>query len=151
MLDIKFIRENVALVKKIAKEKRVVCDIDKLLKLDEKRREHLHKLEALKALHNKDSKGRKGKPTKEEIVEMRKVAEEIKVVEEGQKAFEDEYQIRMHQVPNIVHETVPHGKDESENKVVRKVGEPTKLPFKPKEHWERSEERRVGKECRSRW
>lgn len=136
MLDIKFIRENAALVKKIAKEKRVVCDIDKLLKLDERRREHLHKLEALKAAHNADSKGRKEKPTREEITGMRERAEEIKIAEEGQKAFEDEYDKEMAQVPNIVHETVPRGKDESENKVVRKVGTPTKFLFTPKEHWE---------------
>lgn len=135
MLDIKFIREHVAEIKKIAKEKRVVCDIDKLLKLDERRREHMHKLEMLRAAHNAQS-NRKGKPTKEEIAEMRKVAEEIKVVEEGQKAFDDEFEVLMHQVPNIVHESVPQGKNESENKVVRKVGEPTKFSFKPKEHWE---------------
>src|SRR3989338_9115962 len=104
MLDIKFIRENVALVKKIAKEKRVVCDIDKLLKLDERRREHLHKLEKLKAAHNVDSKGRKGKPTREEIEGMRERAEEIKLAEEGQRAFQEEYDKEMAQVPTIVHE-----------------------------------------------
>ncbi len=136
MLEIKFIRENAALIKKIAKEKRVICDIDKLLKLDERRREHLHKLEKLKAAHNADSKGRKGKPSHEEIVGMRERAEEIKIAEEGQRAFEEEYDLEMAQVPNIVHESVPHGKDESENVVVRKVGKPPKFAFAPKEHWE---------------
>ncbi len=135
MLDIKFIRENAAQIKKIAKEKRVEVDIDKLLKLDERRREHMHKLEVLRAAHNAQS-NRKGKPTKEEITDMRKVAEEIKIVEEGQKAFEDEYGALMHKVPNLVHETVPHGKGEGENKVVRKVGTLKKFDFKPKEHFE---------------
>ncbi|MDO8505058.1 MAG: serine--tRNA ligase [bacterium] len=136
MLDIRFIRENAALVKKIAKEKRVVCDIDNLLKLDERRREHLTKLEGLRAAQNQGSSGRKEKPSADELVKMKKLSEEIKVVEEGQKAFEDEFTVLMSQVPNIVHETVPEGKDESENKVVRKVGTPTKFNFTPKEHWE---------------
>ena len=136
MLDIKFIRENAELIKKIVREKRVVCDIDKLLKLDERRREHLHKLEMLKAGHNQESKGRKGKPTKEEITAMRKVADEIKVVEEGQRVYEEEYHALLWSVPNIVHESVPHGKDDTQNKVVRKVGKIPKFSFTPKEHWE---------------
>ena len=62
MLDIKFIRENAALIKRIAKEKRVDVDIDKLLKLDERRREHLRKLEAMRAAQRKLGSGYKGKP-----------------------------------------------------------------------------------------
>lgn len=136
MLDIKYIREHVAEVKRIAKEKRVSIDIDRLLKLDERRRAHIAKLEALRAAQNQGSSGCKGKPSGEELVKLRKRSDEVKVLEEGQRAFEEEYNTLLQQVPNIVHETVPHGKDESENKVVRKWGELPKFDFKPREHFE---------------
>lgn len=139
MLDIKFIRENADLVKCVARGKRVDIDIDKLLKLDERRREHLHKLELLKAQHNKSSKGRTGKPTRTEIQKMRKHADEIKVMEEGQRALNGEFQKLLWAVPNIVAEDTPKGKDETENKVVRKWGVPAKFAFKPKEHFELGE------------
>ncbi len=136
MLDIKFIRENVALVKKITQQKRVDVDVDKLLKLDERRREHLHKLETLRAQQNKGSRGRDGKPDRAEIETLKKLAAEIKVIEEGQRALDEEYARLLWAVPNVVHESVPPGKDETENKVVRKVGALPKFGFMPKEHFE---------------
>ncbi|MBI2552600.1 serine--tRNA ligase [Candidatus Uhrbacteria bacterium] len=136
MLDIKFIRENPELVKRVARGKRAEVDIDKLLKLDERRREHLHKTEMLKAKHNTQSKGRKEKPTREEIGELRKQAEEIRIAEHAQSTLQEEYDRLLWTVPNIVHDSVPDGKGEAENKVVRKVGKPPKFAFQPKEHWE---------------
>ena len=136
MLDIKFIRENADLVKRAAKGKRVDVDIDKLLTLDERRREHLHKLEMLKARHNQESKGRKGKPAREEIEEMRKRAAEIKVAAQAQDALQEEHDRVLWTVPNIVHKDTPEGENEAGNKVARKFGAPAKLSFKPKEHWE---------------
>ncbi|KKU12593.1 MAG: Serine-tRNA ligase [Parcubacteria group bacterium GW2011_GWC2_45_7] len=136
MLDIKFIRENSELVKRIARQKRVDVDIDKLLKLDEKRRAHLAKLEKLRAQHNATSKNRQGKPTKEEIARMREAAEQIKITEEAQNTLDAEYEKLLWVVPNVVHESVPEGKDETENRVVRKVGKLPKFEFAPKEHWE---------------
>ncbi|OGL65531.1 serine--tRNA ligase [Candidatus Uhrbacteria bacterium RIFCSPLOWO2_01_FULL_47_24] len=136
MLDIKFIRENSALVKKIAKEKRVEVDIDKLLKLDEKRRAHIVKLEGMRAQQRKLGSGHKGKPPKEIMVRLKELSDDIKVAQEAQNTLDEEYQKLLWTVPNIVHESVPHGKDESENKIVRKVGKHLTMDFHPKEHWE---------------
>ena len=92
MLDIKFIRENSALVKKIAKEKRVEVDIDKLLKLDEKRRAHIVKLEGMRAQQRKLGSGHKGKPPKEIMVRLKELSDDIKVAQEAQNTLDEEYQ-----------------------------------------------------------
>lgn len=136
MLDIKFIRKNVKLIQANAENKGVDIDVGKLLKLDEKRREHLVKLEQLRAKQNKLSKGRKGKPSKDEISKLKKLSEQIKLTKEGQDALEEGYKQLLWAVPNVVHEKTPIGKDESENKVLKKVGKPTKFAFKAKKHWE---------------
>jgi len=79
MLDIKFIRESPEKVKEGCKKKNVDCDIDKILELDEKKREFLQKIETLRAEQNKLGKDNieEGKRVKAEIKELEPKLEEV--------------------------------------------------------------------------
>lgn len=132
MLDIKFIRENKELIKTNCQNRRVTVDIDRLLVIDEERREVLKKVEDLRALRNQNSKG---KPTEEEIAKMRKVGEEIKELEEKQTNIEGEFKNLLLQVPNLTHPDTPIGGEE-DFKVVYKNFEPKQFGFSPSDHEE---------------
>ncbi len=134
MLDIKFIRENQELVKKTLKNKRVDFDLDKLIALDERRRHVIGELEGKRAKQNAGSKGGPKSPT--EIETLKKVKDEIKILEEEMGHVEKEFDDSISKIPNIPSEDTPIGKDESENKVIREVGKKKNFDFKPKEHWE---------------
>ncbi|HPV70582.1 MAG TPA: serine--tRNA ligase [Candidatus Magasanikbacteria bacterium] len=133
MLDIKFIRENVELVKKNNSYKRAEVDVDQLLKMDEGRRQLQVELEGLRNERNKISKT---KPNEVEIAEMRKMGEKIKDLENKFKELEQGITELLYKIPNVVHSSTPVGPDESGNKVLRQVGEIPQFNFKPKEHWE---------------
>ncbi|MFA5127580.1 MAG: serine--tRNA ligase [Patescibacteria group bacterium] len=132
MLDIKFIRENVELVKTNCKNRNVKIDIDKLLELDEERRANLVKIENLRAERNQKSKG---KPTDDEIAKMREVGENIKKFEIQQGAVETAYKELLIQVPNLTHPDSPIG-GEDNFKVIYKNFEPKEFDFSPKDHEE---------------
>lgn len=140
MLDIKFIRENVELVKKNNQNKRVSVDIDQLLKFDEERKVVQTELEGLRNERNKISKTR---PNDVEIAEMRKLGEKIKDLESLFKDREEKIQDLLYKIPNITHESTPVGPDESGNKVLRQVGNLPNFSFQPKEHWELGQEKRL--------
>lgn len=136
MLDIKFIRENVELVKTNSKNKKVDVDVDELLKLDEKRREILLQIEQLRAERNQKSKG---KPTDEDIAKMREVGDKIANLENDERDITTKYEELLYKIPNIVHESTPVGPDENGNKILRVVGDLPQFDFTPKEHWELGE------------
>jgi len=128
MLDIKFIRENPDKVKESCQKRQIKCDIDRLLELDGKRRELLQEVEGLKAEQNKLGKDQqeKAKEIKWKIKDSEPVLDKV----------EEELDKLMLQVPNLIADDVPEGKDESGNKVLRKHKEPAKFDFKPKDHME---------------
>ncbi|HEY4475010.1 MAG TPA: serine--tRNA ligase [Candidatus Paceibacterota bacterium] len=136
MLDIKFIRQNQGKVREAIKNKRSSLDLDKLLASDERRRHLLSESESLKAEQNKRSKGPQS-PV--DLEELKALKEKIKLIENELKSVEEEYERLMMTVPNIPTEDTPVGKDELENKVLRKWGKIKSLDFKPKEHWELGE------------
>ena len=109
MLDIKFIRDNVQLVKKNCADRRAKIDVDDLLKLDDRRREKMRAHEELRALRNKKSKG---KPSDAEIKQMREVGERIKELEQAVKILDDEYRELLYRVPNLTHPDAPLGGEE---------------------------------------
>ena len=114
MLDIKFIRQNPNKVKEGARKKGVKVDIDKLLKLDEKRREYLQKIETLKSKQNKLGK--------DKIKEAQKLKSQIKTLSPQLERTEKELQNLLLQVPNVPFDDVPIGKDERDNLVLEKIG-----------------------------
>jgi len=145
MLDIKLIRENKELVKNtIAKKNMNPLIIDEILEIDEKRRGKIKEVETLKAENNKVSGEiaklkKEGKDTTDIIQKMRDVSDKIKKLDDELLAIEEEFNKKMLMVPNMPDESVPVGKDEKSNVVVRVVGEKPSFTFKPKPHWEIAE------------
>lgn len=126
MLDIKFIRQNPEKVKEGVAKKQAKVDIDLLLELDDKKREYLQKIENMRAEQNKLGR--------EDITRAQEVKAEIKKLEPELENAKKEFHDLMSQVPNLPLDDVPAGKDESENKVIRKWGTPTKFNFEPKDY-----------------
>jgi len=140
MLDLKFIRENVELVRQAIANKGEKVDLDRLLELDGQRRALLAEGEALKAQRNKVSESiavmkKRGEDASALIREMGQVADRIKELDarlgEIEKAIY-EVQIR---IPNIPHPSVPVG-DESANVVIKQWGTIETFDFQPKTHWQ---------------
>lgn len=137
MLDIKFIRENSEKIKEAAKNKNIDLNVDRLLCVDEERKELQSEVEKLQAEKNKLAKKVKiGKPTKEQIEKGKKIKTEIAEIEKQFKKIENEYLNLMVKVPTIPSEDTPIGKDEGGNVEVFKWGEPTKFDFEPKSYLE---------------
>jgi seryl-tRNA synthetase len=141
MLDLKFIRENPDLVKAGIAKKNEPSDIDRILSLDSQRREIIKKVEQLKAERNKVSaqiaqKKKAGEPADEAIAEMKKAGDEIARMDRDLKQIDQQLQSALEWVPNIPHDSVPAGIDESANVVVRTWGEILKPGFKVLPHWE---------------
>ena len=144
MLDIKFVVENKEFVKEQLSHRGGEYPVDKAVDLELKRRAILGEVEVLKAKRNADSeKIAQMKRAKEDassiIAEMQKLGEEIKLLDSRLSEVEQELRSTMLSIPNIPHKTLPIGKDDSANVVVRKHGEPTKFDFEPKPHWELGE------------
>ncbi|MBI2449992.1 MAG: serine--tRNA ligase [Candidatus Nealsonbacteria bacterium] len=126
MLDIKFIRQNSEKVKEGVAKKQAKVDIDRLLALDEKKREYLQKIENMRAEQNKLGK--------DDIAKAQGLKAEIKKLEPELENTEKELQILLRQIPNLPLDTVPVGKDDSENIVLREEGKKTKFDFQPKDY-----------------
>jgi len=128
MLDIQFIRENTDKVKKATVAKQLEPSlVDRLLELDEKRRKLLGEIEAIRAKRNKFA-------SQKNIEEGKKIKEELKTLEPELQKVEDEYRQALLLIPNPPADDVKEGKDESENEVIRKWGEPKKFDFEAKDH-----------------
>jgi seryl-tRNA synthetase len=133
MLDIKFIRENVDLIKQNSKNRLAKVEIDKLLELDSERRQLETKIDELRARRNITSKT---KPTAEEISQMKKLGEEIKNLEEKHNSVYSQYQKLLYQVPNLTHGEVRVSQNEDDNQVLETSGKPAKFKFTPRDHVE---------------
>lgn len=141
MLDIKRIRSNPEEVKAGLAKRNATYDIDAVLALDDKRKEIIAEVEEMKAQQNRESKlvpqyKREGKDCAPIFAEMKKLGDQIKVLDEQQKQVEEELRMMLLTIPNIPNERVPAGKDDSENQEMRKWGEPRKFEWEPKAHWD---------------
>jgi len=138
MLDIKFIRENLDIVKAGAKKKHIDVDLDRLVEVDEKRRSILASVEEKKAKQNSVSETVAQTSDDEErsklIGEMKTLKEEIQKEEEELKGVMEEWQMLMLQVPQVPDMTVPEGDSDEDNKEIKTWGEKTKFDFEPKDH-----------------
>lgn len=138
MLDIKYIRENVDTVKAAAKVKRVNVDLDKLVALDDRRRELLQKVESIRAEKNAASSQipkMQGEEKQALLDKMKSYSQEEKDLDEELKTVQGEFDQIMLYVPAVPSEKAPVGKDDSENVELYKVGTPTKFDgFEPKDH-----------------
>lgn len=133
MLDIKYIREHKEEVKQNSANRLADVDIDKLLAVDEKRRNLLQKQEELQASRNAASKT---KPTPEIIAKMKGIGEEIKKIEAELEPVNAEFRELWYKVPNLTHPEVKVSSNEDDNPVVSTSLEPTKFDFTPLDHEE---------------
>ena len=145
MLDIKMIRQNVAMVKeKLATRNVDEAKINEFVALDEKRRAELVKVEELKKLRN-DVSGeiaqlkRNKENADDKIAQMKKVGEEIKALDEQIAKIDEELTAIATTLPNLPHESTPIGKDEDDNVEVRRHGTVREFDFEAKPHWEIAE------------
>ena len=142
MIDIKYIREHSDIVRKKTRDKGVRIDIDKILKLDEKRRKLIQEVEGLKAEKNKLAYSpRSGSAFREtkDINKAKKIKDKIKKLEPELGKIEKEFNDLMFRVPNLPLNDVPVGKDEKSNLVMKNVGIRTKFSWKPKDYLEIAE------------
>lgn len=145
MLDIKMIRQNVAMVKeKLATRNVDEAKINEFVALDEKRRAELVKVEELKKLRN-DVSGeiaqlkRNKENADDKIAQMKKVGEEIRALDEQIAKIDEELTAIATTLPNLPHESTPIGKDEDDNVEVRRHGTVREFDFEAKPHWEIAE------------
>ena len=141
MLDIQFIRENPDLVQEKSKQKKVEVNINELLQLDDRRRQILAKIEALREQRNKLTANLTSKPSAEDIEHGSKLKAEISELEAQLNPIENDYLSLLKRVPNMPTDDVPVGATEEENKVTKIWGNIKDFDFKPKTHWEIGEEK----------
>lgn len=125
MLDVKFIRENLALVEKSAKEKGYKINIKEVLELDDERKAKLARVEELRRQRNEiAAKMKGGKPEKSLIEQGKKIKEELAGLEEDLTKTEDEYKVALRSVPNIIFDDVPLGGEECSVEIKSWGGKP---------------------------
>ncbi|MCK5107170.1 MAG: serine--tRNA ligase [Nanoarchaeota archaeon] len=146
MIDIKLIRENPDLVKENMKKKFLdVKVVDKFLKKDEELRKKIYEVEQLKCKRNEISNEirtlkKEGKSVEVKIKEGKKIPEQIKKIDDEVSWLRGELNVILSKIPNLMAKDVPIGKDDSENKVLRKWGKIEKKDFEVKNHVELLEE-----------
>ena len=141
MLDIKFVQENIDLVIRKTASQGMEINLAPFQNLIAEKKVFLQKAEALRFELNKTSKliGQMKKDKKEassEIAAMKKVSDEIKILEEKLKTVDKELESILLNIPNIPHESVPEGLGPENNTEVRRSGEKPEFSFSPKPHWE---------------
>jgi len=157
MLDIKFIRENVELVKQAAQAKRIACDVDRLLEVDRRRRELQVTLDKYREqvkesgqriglLRNPKSEWYRRAITEGNSdadimaegdrvqAEMTEIKPKIKELEDSEGPILQEFDQLMLTIPQPADPEAPVGKDESENVELRRVGTVRQFEFEPKDH-----------------
>ncbi|MEW6329242.1 MAG: serine--tRNA ligase [Candidatus Micrarchaeota archaeon] len=141
MLDIKRIRENPEQIKKAVESRGAESRIGEVLKLDENWRKLHQQADELKSRRNKitleiANLKKEGKDASKKIKEMSELPDEIKKLDEKKEKLEAEIRTILLDTPNPPHPSVPIGKDESGNVLVREFGKPPKFGFEEKAHWD---------------
>ena len=144
MLDLKFVRNNPDVIKAALEKRQSALNLDEFLLQEEERRKVLFEVENLKAQRNSVSEevGRR-KKNKEDaeslILEMRAVGQSIKNLEEILTAIDQKIEAVLYEIPNIPHESVPVGQDDSANLEVLAWGTPRVFDFEPQAHYDLGE------------
>ncbi len=140
MLELKYVRQNIDAVKRVLIDRNDSTDLDKFEKSEAKRREILVEIEALRNSRNVVSDEiakmkRQGENADTLVSDMRTVSAKIKEIEKTLSENEEIVKNTLISIPNIPHPSVPVGNDESDNSLVRQVGNIPDFNFKPLAHW----------------
>jgi seryl-tRNA synthetase len=139
MLDPKLIRENPEKIRKMLSDRAVEFELDNLIFNDKERRELIIKTDQLRKKRNDISleigkMKKSGQDISELLDSMKKISAELEQLEIKQNQVESDYARLVLSVPNLIHESVPIGKDSTFNKEIRRWGEPKKSDFKIVDH-----------------
>ncbi|MEX0639600.1 MAG: serine--tRNA ligase [Nitrosopumilaceae archaeon] len=139
MLDPKIIREEPEIIRKMLKDRAVNFDFDGLVQCDKQRRELIIKTDDLRKKRNDVSleiaqKKKSGQDSAPLLEMMKEVSQKLEEMEETQNKVELDYKKLALILPNLIHESVPIGVDETANKEIKKWGEPPRLDFKVQDH-----------------
>ncbi len=145
MLDVRFVRENIELVRQMLKDRRSALDLQPLLDIDELRRRILVEVEDKKHRRNVASESvaqlkKEKKDASGLIDEMKGLSLEIKGLDQRLTEVEQQFKDFLLNIPNVPHESVPVGRDENDNKVIKFGLEKPSFGFTPKPHWEIGED-----------
>ena len=144
MLDPKLIKEKPQLIRDMLKSRSVDFDLDSLIESDQKRREFILKTDELRKKKNQvaleiSQKKKAGEDASSILAEMKNISADLAKFELEQESIENKYSKLAMTIPNLVHESVPVGVDESANKEIRKWGKIPDFDFKINDHIEISE------------
>ncbi|HEX9020420.1 MAG TPA: serine--tRNA ligase [Nitrospirota bacterium] len=148
MLDLRFVRENAETVKAGLARRGITLDLTEFLALDARRRSAQQEIETLRRRRNEVSEeiGRlkkAGQPAEDKVAEMRAAGDQIAALENSTREVEEAQRNILLTIPNLPHASVPDGRDENDNREVRRWsplgGEPPKFSFEPKPHWDLAE------------
>lgn len=145
MIDIRLIREDVeAVIKKLNTRGGDFSYLREVVRLDEKRREIITEVEKLKHERNETSKligqlKREKKDASEVLKSVSTLGDKIQELDEELRVIDQKIEDYLLITPNILHESVPIGKDENDNLILRTFMEPTKFDFTPRAHFELGE------------
>ena len=142
MHDINFVRANLDVVRqKLAQRNFAVAALDRFSELDERRRTLIRDRDELKSTRNKESQeiGKLMKAGQREEAEkrgaaVRQLGERIPEIEKALETTETDLHTLLATLPNLPHESIPVGADESANQEVKRWGEPPRFSFAPRDH-----------------
>lgn len=144
MLDINFVRNNLEIVKAKVLAKGTPFNETLFNEIDAKRRELITGIDQIKSNKNKLAKEigtlkRQGKNTQDLEDQSKNLSTELAALEQGAAEAEEKFQDFILNIPNLPDDSVPIGKDASQNVVVREWGEKPQFDFEPKPHWDLGE------------
>jgi seryl-tRNA synthetase len=148
MLEIKFVRQNIDSARQAMANRGTTVNWDGFNEADSRRKEVLAEIETLRHRRNTVSAEiaalkQKGADTQTMMSEMRSVGERIKSLEQSLTAYEHELNTILLSIPNIPHASVPVGRDENDNPVVKTVGRPPAFDFAARAHWDIGEQLKI--------
>jgi seryl-tRNA synthetase len=135
MLPREFLRENAARLLEEMPERFAGSGIERFVELDRLRRDTITRLEEKRRRRNELTSVR-GKPSSEGLSEMKSLKEEIRLLEQEDERHSLDLSVIETRIPNVPHDSVPRGKDESANRLERTWGEPRTFSFPPQAHWD---------------
>jgi seryl-tRNA synthetase len=139
MLDPKIIRDEPEKIKEMLKDRAVEFDLEKMLELNKVRKDMMQQTDELKQKRNQMSmkiatEKKAGNDASELLQEMSQISSKLDDMENQRKTIEEDYHKLSFSIPNMIHDSVPKGPDESFNKQVRTWGDIPKFDFEIKDH-----------------
>ena len=144
MLDPKIIKDNPQIIRDMLKARAVEFDLDELVEFDQKRRNFILQTDEMRKKKNQvaleiSQKKKSGGDISPILAEMKNISGELAKLESLQVEIEKKYANLALTIPNLIHESVPVGKDETANIEIKKWGTIPKFDFKINDHIDISE------------